>query len=500
MGYTASAGVYLPAAEANRTIIWIDSASATLYAGTPDGSSHRALTTLASGQYYVVSGLNTGEVLSVQAGSGFDYQIYIAPPPAPEIPQSGTDADYVTWQCTGYPCPWGTTNTGYALPWPASANPVSSRLGYTTSVPVYLGASRANGTTIQVFTGTVSLYAGEPNGGSHRLLATVAAGGSYEVSGLASGEVLSAQSGFNFNVGFDIPPAVEEPPAPEEPPVPEEPPASATAPFVTWNCTSAPCPWGPTDSGYALAWPTGAPAISTRLGYTTSIPTYLSTPVANGTVIEITSGEASVYAGLPQGSSHRRLATVYAGDSYLVEGLAAGEVISVQAGSAFGYIVTLGEGSSTDPEPDPETDPEPPVQNPDLMYSQAAKWFCDVDECYGEPWTGQVVNWPSWAAYANNARAGNMSRSVFDAADGTPLTPYMGSWANGCVVTAHQGVVLVIDRWERGSDTWRETYLIPGETHVIELNSPGDSALIESNDYFADFAVSVSNCTPQPLQ
>jgi hypothetical protein len=42
-GYTVSAGVYLPAANANGMTVSLQSGSATAYAGTPSGGSHRVL-------------------------------------------------------------------------------------------------------------------------------------------------------------------------------------------------------------------------------------------------------------------------------------------------------------------------------------------------------------------------------------------------------------------------------------------------------------------------
>src|SRR5678816_1658802 len=86
--------------------------------------------------------------------------------------------------------------------------------------------------------------------------------------------------------------------------------------------------------------------------------------------------------------------------------------------------------------------------------------------------------WPSWAAYQTNARSGDQSRSVFSA-DGTPLYPYMGSWAQSCEVTAESGVVLIIE-WQRGTNVWRETWLYPRQSHVIDLVSPEDGAMIET--------------------
>ena len=74
----------------------------------------------------------------------------------------------------------------------------------------------------------------------------------------------------------------------------------------------------------------------------------------------------------------------------------------------------------------------------------------------------------------------------------------MGPWADGCVVTAATGLVLIIE-WERGQDIWRETYLAPGETHTISLVPPENNAMIETTDGGGPFSVFLENCEPQPL-
>ena len=46
---------------------------------------------------------------------------------------------------------------------------------------------------------------------------------------------------------------------------------------------------------------------------------------------------------------------------------------------------------------------------------------------------------------------------------------------------------------------WRETYLLPGQTHTISLSAPEDNAVIEGLDFAAGFTVLLENCTPQVL-
>src|SRR5690606_6518971 len=122
--------------------------------------------TLSSGEFYTVSELDDGEVLSVQSDGTFTYQVDIPEAPAepePEVPPPGTTSQVVTWTCTGADCPWGFQLANDALVWPDSAQAGSARLGYTTSKPIYLPANRANGAVLHVLSGNVSLYAGEPN-------------------------------------------------------------------------------------------------------------------------------------------------------------------------------------------------------------------------------------------------------------------------------------------------------------------------------------------------
>jgi hypothetical protein len=355
-----------------------------------------------------------------------------------------------------------------------SAAPVASRLGYTASPAAYLPAASANGSTVWIDGGSASVYAGQPDASSHRLLVTLAAGDSYPVAGLAEGEVMSVQSDTGF--AYRVTPTEPPPPPPGEQGQPSQ--------TATWTCTSTPCPWGNTLSGEALVWPDDAGAIATRLGYTVSPPIYLPATRANGAQIEIDAGSASVFAGSPGDDSHRLLTTITAGQSYDVEGLTTGEVLSVQSDASFGYRAWL----------PPPSDPDPPA---DAIQAIPAFWRCNVPECIGADWTGAVINWPAWAAYQSNARSGDQSRSVF-AGDDTPLYPYMGVWAQGCQVTAVSGTVLIIE-WQRGTDSWRETWLQPGQSHTIDLIPPEDGAMIETDDGMTAFSVTLANCTPAPL-
>lgn len=502
LGYTVDRPIYLPAAKANGMTVAIDYGYADLYAGLPDAPSHRYLTTIHAGNSYRVDGLAEGEVLSVQSPWGFGYafvegQASSPPPPSQQVPTS----QYVTWSCTGGYCPWGQTSGGHAIVWPASSQPVTHRLGYTTSAGIYLPAQFANGMEVQILSGSASLYAGNPGAESHRALGTLWAGGAkFKVTGLASDEVLSVQADAAFT--FDITRA--DPAAPGDP---ADPPPSGggggsggnggtqSSLLVVWTCGTSPCPWGSTLDGQALVWPADFGALSARLGYLTSAGIYLPAEQADGIAVAVLSGYASAYAGEPGVISHRLLGSAGPGQILSLAGAGPGEVVSVQSDAPFTYqLVPATESPS---EPPPPVEPEVPSDG--IFHSVSAYWHCDTPGCQDGTWNGAVVSWPSWAAYESNARTGSNSRTVYGDG-GHLLYPYMGAWAHGCKVTALSGDVLVIE-WQRGTDTWRETWLTPGQTHTINLVAPEDNAMLETVDGgSSSFTVKLEDCTPQQIR
>lgn len=272
-------------------------------------------------------------------------------------------------------------------------------------------------------------------------------------------------------------------PTPDAGATPDDP-ASASQTAV-WTCTGDRCPWGESLSGQALVWE-AAEAIGTRLGYTVSPRVYLPATRANGATIGIESGTAEAYAGAPGDDAHRLLAALGSEQSFQVTGLASDEVLSVQSDTPFTYHATLPPPGETDPDDDPG----------EVIQSTQAFWRCHTPDCSGPDWTGAVIAWPASAAYQSNNRSGDQSRSVFSA-DGTPLYPYMRDWAQGCKVTAESGTVLIIE-WQRGTDVWRETWLEPRQSHVINLVPPEDGAMIETFEGSPGFSVSLKDCTPPP--
>lgn len=255
---------------------------------------------------------------------------------------------------------------------------------------------------------------------------------------------------------------------------------------VTFVCVGDPCPSGDSVSTEAVVWPASEGTVNTRLGYLVSAGIYLPGVRANGADISIETGEATVYWGFPDEDSLRELEILEAGDTLHVDGIPDDSVLSVQADAPFTYRIAL----------PPSSDPGPGAPA-DVISSTQAFWRCNLPGCAYPDWTGAVIGWPSWAAYQTNARSGDQSRSVFSAA-GMPLYPYMGPWAQSCEVTAESGVVQIIE-WQRGTDVWRATWLYPRQSHVIDLVSPEDGAMIETYDGSPGFSVSLRNCTPQPI-
>ena len=256
---------------------------------------------------------------------------------------------------------------------------------------------------------------------------------------------------------------------------------------VTFTCLGDPCPWGDPVTTEAIVWPASEGTVNTQLGYLTSAGMYLPGVRANGTDISIETGEATVYWGFPDEDSVRWLATLGPGDTFHVDGIPGDSVLSVEADSPFTYRIAL----------PPSSGPGPGGAPAQVIPSIQAFWRCNLPGCTFPDWTGAVIDWPPWAAHQTNARSGDQSRSVFSA-DGTPLYPYMGSWAQGCEVTAESGVVQIIE-WQRGTDVWRETWLYPRQSHVIDLVPPEDGAMLETYDGSPGFSVSLRNCTPQPI-
>ncbi|TDD58515.1 hypothetical protein E1263_19080 [Kribbella antibiotica] len=475
-GYTVSHDVYAPASKVAGWKITVTSGSATVYAGPAD-NSHSALNTLSAGGSYTLPSTLGSSIVSVQSSSPFEYTITPGVPTGPP-PSSGDDSVLAIWNCTSSPCPWGESDSTNAAVWPAAAEPVRARYGYTVSHDVYAPASKVAGWKITVASGSATVYAG-PADGSHSALTTLSAGDSYIVASTLGSSIVSVQSGSPFE--YTITPGT-----PTEPPL-----ASGDGSVLaTWNCTSSPCPWGSSDTGDTAVWQAAAEPVRARYGYTVSHDVYAPASKVAGWKVTVTSGSATVYAG-PADGSHVALAALSAGESYTVSSsLNSSSIVSVQSGSPFRYTIVPGQPGP----PDPPACTDPTTCDPVSWVS--ARWrYAGTGE---EPdWEGGVLTWPAGTAYQGNGRSGYNARTVYSES-GAPLYPYMGAWADGCTVQVVTGRVLIIE-WKRGTDVWRETIVDAGESYTISLSGAEDGAMIETNNDLQPFTVSISNCTPRPL-
>ncbi|MFK4083638.1 PKD domain-containing protein [Kribbella sp. NPDC020789] len=473
-GYTVSDDVYATASKVAGWKITITSGTATVYAGPAD-DTHSALAALSAGNSYTVpSTLSPSSLVSVQDGSPFGYTITPGTPP----PASGDSSVLATWNCTSSPCPWGPSDSNNAAVWPAAAEPVRTRYGYTVTHDVYAPVSKVAGWKITVTSGSATVYAG-PADDSHYALAALSAGESYVVpSTLNPSSLVSVQNGSPFE--YTITPGT-----PTNPPLA----SGDSSVLATWNCTSSPCPWGPSDTNNAAVWPAAAEPVRTRYGYTVTHDVYAPVSKVAGWKITVTSGTATVYVG-PADGTHASLAALSAGSSYTVSStLSPTSLVSVQDGSPFGYTLVPG---TADPSTPACTDPT----TCDPVSWVSARWrYAGTGE--DPDWYGGVVTWPAGTAYQGNGRSGYNARNVYSES-GDPLYPYMGAWADGCAVRVVTGRVLIIE-WERGKDVWRETLVNAGETHTISLSGTENGAMIETNNDLEPFTVSISNCTPRPL-
>jgi hypothetical protein len=278
--------------------------------------------------------------------------------------------------------------------------------------------------------------------------------------------------------------------------------------LVTFTCKSDPCPWGAQNKNHAVVWPSSTGALAKRLGYEVSAAIYLPADQANAAEFTIDKGTATIKAGLPDTVEHRSIGTLKAGESIELRDIAPGELVSVQADAAFTYHFTLHPGAKPKPSPTaspkPSSSPSPtakptprpkPTGEAKVVDAIPGRWRCNkVPGCFSDPWKGAAIAWPEWAANQSNGRSGNVSRSVFSL-KGEPLYVYTGTWIEGCEVTAEEGAVQIVE-WVWGAQEWRSTVLHKGESHVIHLEPPENSALIEAPDNGETFRVSLRGCTP----
>jgi hypothetical protein len=398
--------------------------------------------------------------------------------------QTPSPSVLVTWTCTGTPCPWGSPLTDEALVWPAELEAIKDRLGYTTSHGIYLPAAAANGLTVSVQAGVANVFAGEPGVQSFRMLATIWDGESYEITGVAAGEVVTVQGPGPF-VYTLLPPGSTPPPDDDpgdgEPTTPPGPPASA---FVTWTCTDSPCPWGSQLTGDALVWPADMTPQTDRLGYTTSHGIYLPAARANGSSITLLTGNATAYAGHPDADSFRVLGNLSPGTTFVASGLGASEVLSIQGSAPFSYELIPSDPSNP-PAGDPPGDPGP---TPPDNTSEYVIWWCTGVPCpWGAPLTGEALVWPEELEPTTERLGYSVSRPIYLPA----------SAANRVTVNVVSGAAAAYAGFP-GANSFRTLGAItPGSPLVVSGLAHGEVLTVQGDFQFV-YEITLGDGVPEP--
>jgi uncharacterized repeat protein (TIGR01451 family) len=351
--------------------------------------------------------------------------------------------------------------------------PSSQRFGYTTSQPVYVSGSTALGVRVTITSGSAQVYAGAPDATSHRVLASLSGGQSYQIAGVSASEIVSVQSStaFSYTVASAAPPSADV--------------------AVTLSDSPDPVQVGQTLT-YTISVRNNGPDTASAVTLTDTLPagvSFVSATPSQGSC----SGTSTLSCALGT-LANTATATVTLRVNPTTTNTALANTASATTTTTDPTTNNNSATTTTTVQATTTTCSDP--LSCQIVTSVTGYWKCDVSNCFGDPWVAELITWPSWAAYANNARTGFYSRTVYSAS-GAKLYPYMGAWADGCEVTAVTGTVLIVE-WQRGTDQWRGTFIDPGETHVINLVGSEDNALIESADNAPQFSVRLRNCTPPP--
>ena len=233
--------------------------------------------------------------------------------------------------------------------------------------------------------------------------------------------------------------------------------------LATWNCTGQPCPWGDQTTSHAAVWPAAAEPSRARHGYTVSHDVYAAAQRVVGWTVTVTAGDASLFAGTPNGS-HGPLASLSAGQSFTVPTLSPGVVVSLQGSGGFGYTLTPG----TPPTEEPPEEPTEPGE------SVLATWNCTGQPCpWGDQSTGHAAVWPA-AAEPTRARHGyTVSHDVYAAAQRVV----------GWTVTVTAGDASVFAGTQNGSHGPLAS-LSAGQSFTVPTLSAGVVVSLQSSDGF----------------
>lgn len=383
-----------------------------------------------------------------------------------------TSSQLVSWDCNGTNCPWGDPVSGQAAVWPPETSPITTRLDYITSAPVYMPAASANGQTITIVSGTAGIYVGAPQG-PHASRATLLAGQSFDFVGFAPGDVVSAQSGSTFTYTLE-----DTPYDPNSGPV-ERPDQEGYSQWVTWTCAGVDCPWGSPISGEAVVWPAIMAPLSARYDYVTDRPVYLTGAAANGKTFTVLTGVASMYVGTP-GGPHQLLALLGPGESHDITSVVPGEVLSVQGGDLFTYTY-----EDTSDLPDPGTGDPPPFDGV-MGSSTYITWTCGTGDCpWGTPVTGEAIVWPV-------AGTPISMHFEYEAVEAIYLP---GDVANGMTIRIESGTAGIFVASSLGTDEVM-AWVGAGESFVVSGLAASDYMSVESDAPFGWTAIPAGGTDP----
>ena len=160
--------------------------------------------------------------------------------------------------------------------------------------------------------------------------------------------------------------------------------------------------------------------LTKRLGDTVSRGVYLRALKAMGVTVSVTRGMVTIFAGTIDSPSHRPLATLAAGRSHRITNPHAGEVASVQGDAEFSDAIKT-PAARIQPLRLPCAHPTGFVRLSNRLQLLALH----TPNCSSPPWVGDVIAWPSWAAYETQWQV----RWLFAngaLVRGEVLHPYMG--------------------------------------------------------------------------
>ncbi len=402
----------------------------------------------------------------------------------------------VTWNCTGSPCPWGTTTANPAMVWPASVSPVSARLGYTATHAVYAPAAAVTGMTVTITSGSASIYAGAPDASTHRVVSNIATGQSFTITNVTAGEYVSVQSGNPFSFQLTDATTTTTGPATTTTTIPSSQPCSdpVTCDIVTslagyWYCTpnTPDCQYTDVWVAEAISWPSWAAYSSNnRTGYSDrtaygadgqEIYPYMG-PWADGCQVEVISGEALIVEW-ERGTDVYRQTEVFAGQVYTIDLLGSENSALIETWDYKPPIsVRL---TNCNPQPVPPDAPAPTTTTTSLpagvtpLQAPMVTWSCTSNCPWGSPLSNPAIPWSASLLPISGQGSYSSSEPVYlpaNRANGLTVTIWSGSaevYVGAPSEQAHPAIAM----------------LTAGESYVISGISDGDIVSVQSAGNFS---------------